>query len=216
MSTRGDQAAFREALRSVPRFVYHNGLRLTVLSVLWFIASVPLVTIGPATLAAYVAIQDLRSDRNEIDRGRIVDALRQNAAASALLSGVPVAFGVVAVTYGTTSLRQGSLLGEAIALVALYIALYVALALIPTFTALAGGIDPFDAFRFGLGWLRAHPTPALATGLSSLVILAGTLLLTIGFPLLFASLAFSLQVTVVETVDGYATDTEVTTAPAVH
>ncbi|WP_254279737.1 DUF624 domain-containing protein [Haloarcula marina] len=196
-----DQAAFRRAVADVPGFVYHNGLRLALLSLLWTLASLPLVTIGPATLAVYVAIRDLRSDRNRIDRGHIWSVLRQNGVASALFSGVPVAFGAVAVTYGVTALRTGSLAGEVVALVAAYVALYVALALVPTYVELARGSDPVAAFRYGVGWLARHPTPALATGLLSLVVLAVTAVLTVAFVLLFAGVAFTLQVAVVETVD---------------
>lgn len=216
MATRTDQAGFRNAVRAVPGFVYHNGLRLTALSLAWTLAAIPLVTIGPATLAAYVIVQDLRSDRNRIDRGRLVAVLRKNGPASVLFSGVPVAFGLVTVAYGTASLNRASLAGEAIALVALYIALYAALTLMPTFTALARGADPVDALGFGLGWLRAHPGPALAMGLLSLLVLVVTLLLTIAFPLLFASLVFSLQVAIVETVDGRAARPDVNGAAAVH
>lgn len=201
-----DQAAFRRAVADVPGFTYRNGLSLVLLSLGWFVASLPLVTIGPATLAAYVAIQDLRSDRNRIDRDRIVSVLRQNGVASVLFSGVPIAFGAVAVAYGTTAFAQESLVGEGIALVAAYVALYVTLALVPTFTALARGIDPVRAFRYGLGWLANHPTPALAVGLLTLVVLGLTVLLTVAFVLVFAGLAFSLHVGVVETVERQASE----------
>ncbi|MFC6976011.1 hypothetical protein ACFQL1_17045 [Halomicroarcula sp. GCM10025709] len=204
-----DQAAFRTAFAGVPGFVYRNWLTLTLLSVLWFVASVPLVTIGPATLGMYAAIQDLRSDQNRIDRARVFTVLRERGIASLLFSGLPVVFAVVAGTYGLTAIQQQSLLGEAIALLAAYIALYLALALIPTYVALARGADPVDAFRYGIGWLVSHPTPALSMGLLSVLLLLLTALLTVGFVLLFAGFAFSLQVAVVETVDSKTADSPV-------
>lgn len=201
MAASTDRQSFRRAVAGVPRFCYRNGLALVVVSVCWFLASVPLVTIGPATLAAYAAIQDLRSDRNRIDRGRVWRTLRRNGAASAAFSGVPVAFGAVALVYGVTALERGSILGEAIALVAGYAALYLALALIPTFDGLARGDDPVAAFRFGLTWLARHPTPALTMGLVTVVVLALTALLTIGFVLLFAGVAFSVQLAILDAVE---------------
>lgn len=196
-----DQAAFRRALADVPGFVYRNGLQLAIVSLCWFLVSLPVVTVGPATLGAYVAIQDLRGDRNRIDRGRIGRVLRRNGVASVLLSGVPVAFAVVALLYGGTAVAHESLPGEAVALVASYVALYVALALMPAFAVLARGSGPVTALRYGLRWLVRHPTPALAMGLVTLVVLALTVLLTVAFAVAFAGLAFSFQLTVVDTVD---------------
>lgn len=211
-----DREAFQDALVTVPRFVYGNGLRLTMLSVAWVIASLPLVTVGPATLAVYTAVGDLRSDRNRIDRERIARILGQNGIASALFSGVPVVFAGIAVLYGATALSEGSLLGEVVALVAAYVALYVLLALVPTFVALSTGTEPVESFRYGVGWLRDHPTPALTTGLLTVVLLAVSVLLTIAFVLLFAGVAASLHVAVVETVDDRtaASDAPATAASA--
>ena len=196
-----DQEAFRRAVADLPGFVYRNGFRLALLSLGWVVASLPLVTIGPATLAAYAAVQDLRSDRNRIDLDRLRTVLRRNGVASALLAGVPATFGSIAVLYATTALTRESLAGELVALVAAYVAVYAVLALVPTFAALARGEEPYEAVRFGVRWLSAHPTPALATALLTLVVLAVSVLLTIGFVLLFAGVAFSLQVAVVESVE---------------
>jgi hypothetical protein len=189
------------ALAGLPGFLYGNGLRLAAVSLAWTVAALPLVTVGPATLAAYAAIRDLRSDRNAVDLGRVKAVLRENGAASALLAGVPVAFGSVAAVYGVSALERESLAGEAVALVAAYVALYAVLAAVPTFAALARGEGPVRAVRYGVGWLAAHPTPALATGLLTLVVSTVTVLLSVAFPLTFAGVAFSLQVAVVETVD---------------
>lgn len=196
-----DQEAFRHALSQAPRFVYQNGFRLVIISLLWFLVSLSLVMIGPATLAAYVAIRDLQSDQNRIDRAHVLTVLRRNGIASAMFSGVPVAFGAVAVTYGVAALERGSLLGEVVALVAAYAALYVSLALMPTFAKLAGGEDAVTALRYGLGWLVRHPTPALAMGLVTLVVLSVTVLLTIAFVLMFSGLAFSIQLAIIDEVE---------------
>jgi hypothetical protein len=69
--------------------------------------------------------------------------------------------------------------------------------------------DAVSAFRYGIRWLVDHPTPALAMGLLSILLLALTAVLTIGFVLLFAGLTFSLQITVVETVDRQTSDSTV-------
>lgn len=73
-----DQEAFRHALSQVPQFVYQNGFSLVIISLLWFLASLSLVMIGPATLVAYVAIRDLRSEQNRIDRAYVLTVLQRN------------------------------------------------------------------------------------------------------------------------------------------
>ncbi|WP_254547098.1 hypothetical protein [Halomarina pelagica] len=201
MSEITDRRRFRHAVARTPRFVYGNGLRLVVLSLAWFVCSLPLLTIGPATLAVYVALRGLRSDRNAIDTGEIRSVLRRNGIPSVLCAGVPVAFGVVAGVYGVRSLQTGTLVGEIIALVAGYVAIYAVLALIPTFVAMASGTEAVAALRYGVGWLATHPTAALATGLLTVIVLASTLLLTVAFPLLFAAISFSLHISIVESLE---------------
>lgn len=193
-----DSATFEQALTETPGFVYSNGPRLVLLSAAWVLASIPVVTIGPATLAAYRAILDLRSDRNRIDRGAIASVLRRSGLAATLLSGLPVVFGAIAVSYALGSIQTGSLLGEILALSAGYAAMYLSLVLMPAFFAMARGRSDVEALKFGVAWTASHPTAALATGLLTLVVMVVTALLTIGFVLLFAGVAFSLQIAVIE------------------
>jgi hypothetical protein len=201
MTETTNQAAFRRALAGLPQFVYGNGLQLVVLSVAWVVCSLPLVTMGPATLMVYTAIQDLRSGRNTIDRSRIISILRQNGAASIIFSGVPFVFGIIAFLYGTQALQQGVLLGEIVALITGYVALYATLVLIPTFNAMAAGVSPMSSVRRGVRWVRAYPTAALTTALLTVIILALSVLLTIAFVLLFAGIVVSLHVAVVDEFD---------------
>jgi hypothetical protein len=198
MATTTDQIAFRNALTTVPSFVYDNALRLVVLSVAWIVCSLPVITIGPATLLAYSAIQDLQSERNTVDFSRMASVLRQNGVASVIFSGVPVVFGVVSVLYGIPALSRGILLGEVIALIAGYIAMYTVLVLIPTFSAMAMGVSPVSALRYGIRWVAAHPTAVLSMALLTVVTLVVTVLLMVAFVLLFAGIAFSLHVIVTD------------------
>jgi hypothetical protein len=210
-----NQTTFRQALTRFPRFVYENGIRIVMLSILWVICSLPMITIGPATLAVYAAIQDLYSDNNAIDRSRIVSILRRNGVASIIFSGIPVAFGGLSVLYGNQALAQGSLIGEIIALIAGYITLYVGLVLIPTFSALASGVPPVTAFRHGVRWVAAHPTAILASALLTVVILAVTVLLMVAFVLLFAGVAFSLHIVITNEFDQQSAEKTASFTPTV-
>ncbi|RBI60090.1 hypothetical protein DMJ13_20745 [halophilic archaeon] len=204
MAEGSNQVAFQQALSELPQFVYGNGLRLAMLSVAWTICSLPLVTVGPATLAVYVAVQDLRSARNTIDRSRIFSILRQNGGASAVFSSIPVIFVTIAILYGIQALKEEVLIGEVIALISGYIGLYVALILIPTFNEMAAGVPPVSALRRGVRWVSSHPTVALTTALLTVIFLVVTVFFTIAFVLLFAGLVVSLHVVIVTELESFS------------
>ncbi|WP_423747015.1 hypothetical protein V5735_20500 (plasmid) [Haladaptatus sp. SPP-AMP-3] len=214
MAETTDQIAFRSALTAVPSFVYGNALRLVVLSVAWVICLLPVITVGPATLLAYAAVQDLRSERNAVDASRLGSVLRRNGVASVIFSGVPVVFGGISVLYGIPALSRSMLLGEIIALIAGYIAMYSALVLVPTFSAMARGVSPVSALRYGIRWVASHPTAVLSMALLTVVTFAVTALLMVAFPLLFAGIAFSLHVIVTDEFDTYTDENGRASAPA--
>lgn len=174
------------------RFVYRHSVTLVAVSIAWFVASLPLVTIGPATLGAYAAIQSLR-DTGRLDRGYVVRILRTNGVHAALLSFLPVVFAAPA----GLSLRGGATLAgfePIVAVVGLYVAGYLVIALIPTFVAMANGASPSPALKQAYVWTATHPTAALSLAIVTAVVFAVTALLTIGFALLFPAVAFSYHI----------------------
>jgi len=174
------------------RFVYEHSATLVAVSVAWFVASLPLVTIGPATLAAYAGIRSLR-ETGRLDRRYIENALRTNGIHAALLSFLPIVFAIPA----GLLVRGGTTLGGVdaiIAVVGLYVAGYLTIALIPTFIAMADGDTPTAALKRAYVWTATAPTAALSLALVTAIIFVVTVLLTIGFVLLFAAVAFSYHV----------------------
>ena len=174
------------------RFVYEHSARLVAVSVAWFVASLPLITIGPATLAAYAAIRSLR-ETGRLDGGYVASAVRTNGIHAALLSFLPMVFAIPA----GLSLRGGMTLGgvdSVVAVVGLYVAGYLAVALIPTFIAMADGDPPTVALKQAYVWTATDPTAALSLALVTAIVFVVTALLTIGFVLLFAAVAFSYHV----------------------
>lgn len=174
-------------------FVYGNVLSLVGVSVAWFLASLPLVTIGPATVGAYAAIDSLR-ETGRIDRGAVAHAVRTNGLHAALLSALPVVLGAVGATYAYEYTTTGGALVGVLAVVTIYATAYAILVLIPAFVALSRGADPIAALRRGWRWTVAHPTLALTTGLLTLLVLVGMLVLTVGFVCCFPAVAFSFHV----------------------
>ncbi|EMA59584.1 hypothetical protein [Halorubrum lipolyticum] len=184
----GDRPTHKRTLR----FVYRHGAALIAVSVAWFLASLPLVTIGPATLGAYAAVRSLRQT-GRLDRGYVVSAVRTNGVHALLLSVLPVVFAAPA----ALSLRGGSTFTgptPIVAVVGLYVAGYLAVALIPTFVAMADGESPVAALKRAYVWTATDPAAALSLALVTAIVFAVTALLTIGFVLLFAAAAFSYHV----------------------
>lgn len=71
-TTDSDGERFISAVGETGQFAFQNIHRLIVVSVGWFLASLPVVTAGPATLAAYAAIQSMRtSPAGTIDRNHV-------------------------------------------------------------------------------------------------------------------------------------------------
>ncbi|MDS0280682.1 hypothetical protein [Haloarcula onubensis] len=186
------------------RFVYEHSVTLVAVSVAWFVASLPLVTVGPATLGAYAAVRSLR-EAGALDRRRVAGVLRRNGVHAALLSFLPVTFFAAAGLY----LRGGtpnSGFEIVIAVVGVYVGAYLVVALVPTFVAMAAGDPPAAALKRAYVWTASKPTAALSLALVTAVIFAVTALLTIGFVLLFPAVAFSYHV------EYLADDFDVTTA----
>lgn len=174
------------------RFVYHHSATLVAVSVAWFVASLPVVTVGPATLGAYAAVRSLR-ETGQVDRAYVGQALRTNGLHAALLSFLPAAF----VGAGSLYLRGVATLGgfePVVAAVAFYIGGYIAVALIPAFVALADSTPPVAALRQAYVWTATEPASTVALALVTVGLVVVTALSTIGFVLLFPALAFSYHV----------------------
>lgn len=191
-STRETELGDHPTHKRTLRFVYQHSATLVAVSVAWFVASLPLVTIGPATLGAYAAVRSLRQT-GRLDRDYVVSAVRTNGVHAALLSALPVVFAAPA----GLSLHGGATvtgLATIVAVVGLYVAGYLAVALIPTFVAMADGESPVVALKRAYVWTATDPAAALSLALVTAILFAVTALLTVGFVLLFAAAAFSYHV----------------------
>lgn len=178
------------ALSTVKTEGYRNATKLVPISVAWFLASLPLVTIGPATVGAYAAIGDVLRDR-EVDRRHVAGVLKRQSVAAFALSLLPTAAGLGSALYLAEFARTGAPLPGLLALGSFYAAIFLILVEIPTFVALSEGEWVGDALRRGYVETVNHATLSLVTGILTLLVFVVTLLTTIGFVLLFAAVAFT-------------------------
>ncbi|WP_318569037.1 hypothetical protein [Salinigranum marinum] len=177
------------------QFVYRHSTALVPASFLWVICSLPLVTVGPATLGVYSLVLSLR-ETGRVDRERVVGTVRENLVPAAFLGFLPVTFVGIASLYVVSGLATG-LVGTAFAAGALYAGLYLGVLMIPTFVSMAGGVDPKVALRESYVWLASSPVTGLQLLLVTGIVLVATLGLSVGFLLLFAGVAATYHAEVV-------------------
>lgn len=192
-----DAVVLRDAAVDAVRFTYRHSLALVGVSLAWFVAALPIVTLGPATVGAYRAVIGIR-DPEPLDVRAVLGTVRRQVVHAVLLGLLPVAFWGVSVFYAV----QYSVTAESITLVlflaAFYIGLYLAMLSIPAFVALAHGEPGYDAISFGRSWLGQHTTLALMTVVLTGVLAVVSLLLTVAFPVLFAGIAAAFHVEAVD------------------
>ena len=193
----GDVEVFRVALRDAKSFVYERLLRLVAISVVWFFASIPVVTLGVTTLGAYAAIYSLY-DRGSIDVGYLRGVIRRHGVEAVAVSFLPVLFGVGTLLYLRRATPSAESLPLVFGLLGGYLAVHLAIVSTLTLALLARDVPFVEALRTAYLWTVNNATMVLVLVLVTLVLLVGTAALTAGFVLLFPTVAFSLHVLVVD------------------
>jgi|GEM_PF-1592470 len=188
-----DSKSVYRSFIAATRFFYEYGPRMVLLSVVWFVFSLPLVTIGPATLGAYAAVVSVR-ETYKFDREHVASVLKRHGVSAMLLSGVPLVLGVVSVLYVLEYFASPSTFLLALSVGSAYAGAYAALVLVPTFVGLATGGDLEASVRGGFRWTSANAVGAVTLAMATLVAFLVTGLLTIAFPLVFAGFATAFHV----------------------
>lgn len=196
----GDTDPLHVTVHETGRFVWQHLPSVIAISVAWFLASLPVVTIGPATLGAYRAVLSLR-DGDGLDTDAVVATVREQFAHATLLGLLPLAFLAVAVNYALASLSTGALTPGLLAVAGLYAAVYLWLVLVPTFVALARGAEVTDALWTGYRWTADHALATVVLGMLTAALLAATSVLTVAAVLVFAGAACSFHVEFIAATD---------------
>lgn len=182
-----DRDESSNAVVSTLRFVYRHSTSLVPAGVIWALLSLPLVTLGPASVGLYATIISLR-ETGRVDRQRVVDTVRSNAGPAMVLGLAPLTFFAIGTLYVVSGLSDG-IVGMALTAGALYAGGYLSILLVPTFVMMANGREPKTALRDAYLWIAGEPTVGLQVLLVTGVVFVATLGLTIGFVLLFGAIA---------------------------
>lgn len=196
MNTEDDIRSVHRGLGVAFKSAYNNSSTMVVVSLLWAIASLPLITIGPATLAAYTAVLTLREE-GQIDRDAVRSTLSQHWHNAVLLSGVFVVFTALTVGYATHYIRMGAVQSGALAVVACYLSVHLGAVLIVAFVRLAEGNAVYDAVRSGYSWTATHPFDTVLLGFVSIGLFVVSVVLTVTVCLVFPFLLFTFHVSVI-------------------
>ncbi|WP_440767045.1 DUF624 domain-containing protein [Natronorubrum sp. DTA7] len=189
------------SLKRTGRFVWANLVSIVWISIGWFLASLPIVTLGPATVGAYRAVLSLREDGHHgIDRAAVLETVRRQFVHATLLGLVPLVLLAIAANYALAYLVSGTIVAGLLALCCAYAGLYAWLVSIPTLLGLAEGKSVGSALGDGLLWTARHAVGAVALGVVTSALLVVTSLLTVAVALLFAGVAFALHVEFISSV----------------
>lgn len=188
-----DSKSVYRSFIAATRFFYEYGPRMVLLSIAWFVCSLPLVTVGPATLGAYAAVTSVR-ETYKFDRAHVASVLKRHGVSAFLLSGVPLVLAVTSVLYVLEYFANQSTFLLALSVGSAYAAAYLGLVLVPTFVGLATGGDLESSVRAGFRWTSANAVGAVTLGMATLVAAVVTGLLTIAFVFVFAGFAAAFHV----------------------
>lgn len=204
------------SLRRTTRFVWDHLVEVVWISLAWFLAALPIVTIGPATVGAYRAVLSLREgdgtgDADGIDWSAVLETVREGFVHATLLSFVPLVLLVSAANYALAYLASGTVTAGLLGLGCLYAGLYAGLVSMPTLLGLAAGKPVLAAFADGYRWTARHAVGAVALGVVTVVLFVVSSLLTVAVAVLFAGVACALHVEFVASVSDPAEATPVAT-----
>ncbi|XVH33094.1 DUF624 domain-containing protein (plasmid) [Haloferacaceae archaeon DSL9] len=190
-------------------FVWTHIVSIIGVSVGWFVASLPVVTIGPATVGAYRAVLSLRETGSDsVDWDAVGTTVRVQFVHATLIGLVPLILLTISGAYALSYLASGTLLAGLLSLGAAYAGLYAWLVSIPVLLGLAEGKSASDAMTEGYLWTARHAVGSVALGVVTAALFVATSLLTVAVALLFAGVAFTLHV---EFISGDAGTDQLTT-----
>lgn len=187
---------FHRSLRQTGVFVYRHSAALVVVSICWCISSLPLVTVGPATLGAYSAIHSLRNEDREMMA--VLGSLRRHGVNAALLGFVPVIVCVVTILYFYRYLTTSSVQHVILAIVGVYLLSFLSLVVLTTFTRLADGSEFDEAIKDSYAWVVNEPLLSTLTVLVSGVILLVGVISVVGLFIIVPAILFGFHTEVIQ------------------
>jgi len=193
----GQVETFRISVLESARFVYANSYKLVPISIAWFLASLPIITIGIATIGAYAAIISLRRD-GEINMNVVRHAVRTKYVPGVLFGLLPGFLTLIWMANVASYVQTGRATSLLIAIGVLYFLVYTSLVLISMFIEFVDGTRTWPAFKRGNVWVRKNSIVTILIAATTIIIFVVSILLTIMFVLLFPALAFSLHIIVYE------------------
>jgi len=188
-----DELVFLQTLR----FSYHNIVSLVGISLAWVLVSLPVVTVGPATIGAYRAIIAL-DETGSVDLAAVSSTVRTNLVPSLLLGILPFVLGGTSLLYVTTLGGGGSFWSLAVAVLALYATLYLSVLLIPTFGEMARGREMTQALRESYVWAAQSPTTVVRLTIVTAVVFVISVALTIAVVAIFPGFIMTYQLFLVD------------------
>lgn len=195
-----EQDPLQATAHATGQFVWDHLPSVVLVSVAWFLASLPVVTVGPASIGAYRAVLSLRAG-DGLDGDALQATVRSQFVHATLLGLFPLVLVGISVHYALAYLTTGAVVAGALAVAGTYVALYATLVLVPAFIAMAGGADVTSALWDGYRWTARNAVETIVLGTVTVALLAVATLGTVAVVLLFAGVACAFHVEFVTGID---------------
>lgn len=183
----GVESAHR-ALWSAFKLLSDHAVSFVLVSLAWSVAVLPVVTVGPATLGAYAAVRSLRNE-GRVDRGEVLATLRSHWLNALLLGSVLVATTATSLLYFGRYVATGSVIAGVLGVGGTYVSVHLGLILVPTFIALTGGTDLFEAVKTSYRWTVIRPLVTVSILILTTLLLVASAVLSVAVVIVFPALA---------------------------
>ncbi|MFB9807100.1 hypothetical protein ACFFQF_18520 [Haladaptatus pallidirubidus] len=189
---------FRRSFQRTGTFIFQHSISLVIISICWFVGSLPLVTSGPATLGAYSAIHSIRNG-DRIETRMIRRTLRRHGLNATLLGFVPIIVGIITAIYFHQYIVTNSTFYIVFAIGGVYLFAFLLLISLTTFVRLSDGCTFVEAVKDSYGWVIHNPLLSMMIMLTSGVLLLIGIISIVGLVVIIPAILFSFHLEVVQT-----------------
>lgn len=188
-----DSSRVYRSVKDTARFVYTHSISLVGVSLLWFIGSLPVLTVGISTLGAYSALLSLR-DSGSIERNTVHSSLKSHWVNVTLFSWVVIIIASTTALYFYRYVVNGGMLYAIFCILGIYLLIFTIVMELTSFIFLEQNYSFSDAIRNSYLLLIANPLFSVSCLLLGAGILVMGVISIVGLVVIIPGLLFSFHI----------------------
>lgn len=188
-----DSSRVYHSVKDTARFVYTHSISLVGVSLLWFIGSLPVLTVGISTLGAYSALLSLR-DSGSIERNTVYSSLKSHWVNVTLFSWVVIIIASTTALYFYRYVVNGGMLYAIFCILGIYLLIFTIVMGLTSFIFLEQNHRFSDAIRNSYLLLIANPLFSVSCLLLGAGVLVIGVISIVGLVVIIPGLLFSFHI----------------------